>query len=300
MLTPFNWLRGCRSGAELMAVIRLLHKSPDLFQNQAQNQAQNQDKIGPPFSLTGTPCQRCHFYPHDDSLAARYCKVCQMILAWTFRQNRIANAAIVIWGFVNYIPPEINPDKLFDRTDFHGVYIHDDHHFLMMLHRKKIAEWIRELLIYQGSDIKGLIQIFPTTGNSKRGNMGDILCRAVHHEARFPMDLLRVRFYSAAHQIFNPQSREKRGVLTFEVSEFLNLLEMATVFRTLLNSDARKNFLELTQLKSVKEEQFYWGRFMGFLSDEAKDMLNSWNIRQWPRTRIQLLYELLSYVHYSY
>jgi len=293
MLTPFNWLRGCRSGSELMSVMRLLHQSPDLFHNQ--------EKIGPPFSLTVTPCQRCQFYPIADTLTtACYCKTCKRIIAQSFRWNRISNAAIVIWGFVNYIPPQINPDNLFGRTDFYGAYIHDDCHFLMMLHRKKLAEWIRELLIYQGADIKGLIQIFPTVGNSARGNMGDILCRAVHHEARFPMDLLRVRFYSGTHQIFRPKQREEQGVLTFEISEFLNLLEMASVFRTLLNPDAQKNLLELTQLKSAKEEQFYWGRFMGFLSDEAKDMLNSWNIRQWPRIRIQLLYDLLSYVNYSY
>ncbi len=114
------------------------------------------------------------------------------------------------------------------------------------------------------------------------------------------MDQLRVRFYSGAHQIFSPKNREEQGVLTFEISEFLNLLEMASVFRSLLNPSAQKNLLKLTQLKSVKEEQFYWGRFMGFLSDEAKDMLNSWNIRQWPRMWIQLLYDLLSYVHYSH
>jgi len=294
MQTPFNWLRGCRSGHELMAVLRILHQSPDFFRL-----AEKREKIGPPFSLTDTPCQRCHFHPHEDSLAARYCKTCKTIIAQSHRFKRMANAAIVIWGFVNYIPSQINPHDLFKRTDFYGAYIHDDHHFLMMLHRKQLPEWIRELLIYHGDDVKGLIQIFPTTGNYQRGNMSDILCRAVHHEARFPMDLLRVRFYPNAYQIFNPQSREKQGVLTFEISEFLNLLEMATVFRALLNPTARKDLLELTQLKSVKEEQFYWGRFMGILSDQAKDMLNSWNIRQWPRIRIQLLYDLLSYVHYS-
>ncbi len=292
MQTTFNWLRGCRSGSELIAVLRIIRQTPGLFQKQ--------EKIGPPFLLTGTPCQRCHFYPRMAKSTARFCKACQKIISRSSRLGKISNGAIVIWGFVNYIPPQINPDNLFERTDYHGVYIHDEHHFIVMLHRKKIAEWIRDILIYQGADIKGLIQIFPTTGNSKRGNMGDILCRAVHHETRFPMDLLRVRFYSDAYQIFNPQSREKQGVLTFEISEFLNLLEMASVFRTLLNRNDQKNLLKLTQLKSVKEEQFYWGRFMGFLSDEAKDMLNSWNIRQWPQIRIQLLYDLLSYVHYSY
>jgi hypothetical protein len=49
-------------------------------------------------------------------------------------------------------------------------------------------------------------------------------------------------------------------------------------------------------LEDTSEEQFYWGRFLGYLSQEAKDMLNAWRIRQWPKGRIELLYELVDYV----
>jgi len=126
--------------------------------------------------------------------------------------------------------------------------------------------------------------------------MGDILCRAIHHEARFPIDQLRVRFYSAPYQILRPQTRDQQGLLTFEISEFLSLLEMAAVFRTLLRPEEQESFYELVNLKDASEEQFYWGRFMGFLNQEAKDMLSAWRIRQWPKSRIELLYELVNYV----
>ncbi len=292
MQTFFNWVRHCRSGAELIAVLRLIHQSPDLFQKMG--------KIGPPFLLTHTPCQRCHFYPCENQTNARHCKACQSILTLARHLGNLSNASVVAWGFVNYIPSQIDPDALVDRKHFYGVYIQDDHHFLVVMHRLRLMEWIREILIYQGADIKGFIQILQTTGNSIRGTMGDILCRAVHHENRFPMDLLRIRFYPKAYQIFRPVQREKEGVLTFEISEFLNLMEMASIFKSLLNPESQKNLLQLTQLQNEKEKHFYWGRFMGFLSDEGKDMVNSWNIRQWPSARVELLYDLLAYVRYSY
>jgi len=182
--------------------------------------------------------------------------------------------------------------------DYHvlGAYVHDENHFLLMMPRHELKPWLQELVIYHGSDLKGLIQILPTTGAGKGVNMGDVLCRAVYHEARFPMDQLRVRFFSAPHQILMPHTRDKQGLLTFEVSEFLSVLEMAAVFRTILRPQEQASLYELLNLEDTSEEQFYWGRFMGFLTQEAKDMLNAWRIRQWPRNRIKLLYELVNYV----
>jgi hypothetical protein len=110
------------------------------------------------------------------------------------------------------------------------------------------------------------------------------------------MDQLRVRFYSAPHQILKPYTREQQGLLTFEVSEFLSLLEMAAVFRTILRPREQELLYQLVNLDDASEEQFYWGRFLGFLNQEARDMLNAWRIRQWSKNRIRLLYELVDYV----
>jgi hypothetical protein len=126
--------------------------------------------------------------------------------------------------------------------------------------------------------------------------MGDVLCRAVHHEANFPMDQLRVRFFSSPYQLLKPHIRDRQGMLTFEAAEFLNLLETAVVFRTLLRPQEQEMLHEILNIDDATEEQFYWGRFLGNLSQEAKDMLNSWKIRKWPENRIRLLYELIDYV----
>jgi hypothetical protein len=127
--------------------------------------------------------------------------------------------------------------------------------------------------------------------------MGDLLAKAAHLEARFPADLLRVRFFTTGHQLFAP---EHRGLgETFEASAFLRFLETAAVFRSLLRPEAQQMLYELFDLKDAQEERFYWGRFMGFLSPESRDMLDAWKIRQWPKSQVRLLYDLLDYVRYT-
>ncbi len=291
MLSGFDWLRRSRTGAELLATLEYLKIKPDLFPIGPIG-----EEIGPPHSALDGPCLRCWIYPRLSSPRRNYCQACQAILARASRLGDCSRQSIVIWGFVNYLPKQLWAGEGFygDRTL--GDYIYDEHRFLLMMRRRELKTWLQELVIYHGSDLKGLIQILPTTGARHGSSMGDILCRAVHHETRFSMDQLRVRFFSAPYQLLKPHTRDQQGLLTFEVSEFLSLLEMAAVFRTLLRPEEQESLYELVNLEDTSEEQFYWGRFMGFLSQEARDMLSAWRIRQWPKNRIKLLYELVDYV----
>jgi hypothetical protein len=288
MLSSFDWLRRSQTGAELLATLEYLTSRPDLFPPG--------DEIGPPFSALDGPCQRCWIYPRAPSSRQDHCPSCQAILARATKLGGISRQSIVIWGFVNRLSKLLRMGEGFSDHHVLGAYIHDENHFLLMMPRHELKPWLRELVIYHGPDLKGLIQILPTAGAGKGVNMGDVICRAAYHEARFPMDQLRVRFYSAPYQILKPRTRDRQGLLTFEVSEFLSVLEMAAVFRTILYPREQKALYELLNLEDASEEQFYWGRFMGFLSQEAKDMLNAWRIRQWPKNRIELLYELVNYV----
>jgi hypothetical protein len=203
---------------------------------------------------------------------------------------------MIIWGFVNRLPEQFRNSDGASKSHIRVSYIHDDRHFLVMMYRRELRNWIQKLLLYNGSNLRGLIQTFPTTGPGKETGMGDILCRAVHHEANFPMDQLRVRFYSSPYQLLRPHTRERQGLLTFEVSEFLRLMEMAAVFRALLKPEEQQALRELLDIDDSIEEQFYWGRLVGHLTQEAKDMLAAWRIRTWPENRIKLLYELVDYV----
>ena len=288
MLSSFDWLRRSRTGAELLATLEYLTDKPDLFPGG--------EEIGPPHSALDGPCQRCWVYSRLSSPWQNYCQSCQAILDRAGRLGHISRQSIVIWSLVNRLSKQLQMGEGFSDHHIFGAYAHDENHFLLMMPQRELKAWLQELVIYHGSDLKGLVQILPTTGARKGMGMGDILCRAVYHEARFPMDQLRVRFYSAPYQILQPHTRDQRGLLTFEVSEFLSLLEMAAVFRTMLRPEEQASLYELLNLEDTSEEQFYWGRFMGHLGQEAKDMLSAWRIRQWPRNRVKLLYELVDYV----
>lgn len=311
MLSSFDWLRQSRTGAELLATLQQLEKKPGLF---------DMDEIGLPHSALRGPCQRCWVYPrtpaskrkrasntYHDRQAAPHCKACRSILKRAKHLGRTSIQSIVIWAWVNQLPRQLLSDEGFHPSlpselqqaggnYILGTCICDQHHFLLMMRRYTLKPWLQELLLYHGTELRGLIQILPTTGVSGGIDMADVLGRAVHHEARFAMDQLRVRFFSAPHQLLRPHTRDQRGLLTFEISEFLSLLEMAAVFRTLLRPESQQALYELLNLDDPSEEQFYWGRFLGYLSAETKDMLNAWRIRQWPQEKIQLLYELTDYV----
>ena len=306
MLSSFDWLRRSRTGAELLATLEYLTSRPDLFPTHPLSPPlrRGEEEIGPPFSALNGPCQRCWVYPRlplfrQGSTQApqyNYCPSCQAILTRAGKLGKISRQSIVLWGFVNRLSKLLQMGEGF--SDYHvlGAYVHDENHFLLMMPRRELKPWLRELVIYHGPDLKGLLQISPTTGAGRGVDMGDVLCRAVHHEARFPMDQLRVRFYAAPYQILKPYARDQQSLLTFEVSEFLSVLEMAAVFRTILRPREQELLYQLVNLKDASEEQFYWGRFLWFLNQEAKDMLNAWRIRQWPKDRIRLLYELVDYV----
>ena len=288
MLSPFDWLRLSRTGAELLATLQHLAEDPEL--------ASVPEALGPPPSALSGPCQRCWVYPPPvEEHSARYCPTCHDILTRARRLGYISRHAIVIWGWVSQLPRQLHTGLGFQDSHILGTYLHDETHFLLMLCRQELKSLLRELVLYHGAELKGLIQIFPTVGFGKP-NMGEFLCRIVHHEGRFPMDRLRVRFLSRRHQIFRLHAYDKQGVLTFEITEFLSMLETAAVFRTILRPGEQKMLYELLHMEDRGEAQFYWGRLLGYLSQEARDMLDAWGIRRWPEAQINLLYRLVGYV----
>ncbi len=289
MLTPYDWLRQSRTGGELLATLELLTARPDLF-------AAVEAEAGTPSSALHALCARCGLYPRT-APQQPYCAVCDTVIEEAKAQGQISRYATVIWGYVNQLPRQLRAGYGFKDSHILGAYAHDANHFLLAIPRRELKTWLQELLIYHGPDLKGLLQIFPTTGG-KFVAMHDLLRRMHYYEARFPMDCLRVRFIYAPHQIFHLREYDRAGVLTFEVGEFVNVLEMAAVFRTVLRPEEQATLRQLLRIEDEQEAQFLWGRFAGQLGAEAKDMLNAWKIRRWPQAQIKLLYVLTDYVTY--
>ncbi|MBU0510268.1 MAG: hypothetical protein KKD28_07115 [Chloroflexi bacterium] len=303
MLNSFDWLRLSQTGAELLSTLRYLNNKPNLPQRRGE--------IGPPHSALDGPCQRCWVYPRAQLKSrgkkaniaprtGRYCEFCQTVINKSRRLGQVSRDASVIWGFVNHLPERFYESKGFSEQHLHSVYIHDERHFLLMIPKRYVRDWLHELVLYYGSDLTGIIQIFTTVGIGQLHTMGGILSRIVDQDVHYAVDQLRVRFYAASYQVIRSHIRERQGILTFEVAEFLHLLEMAAVFRLMLRPDIQEVLYQLLNLKDAREEAFYWGRFLGMLSPEAKDMLNAWKIRTWSKERIKLLYELTDYVYVDF
>lgn len=293
MLTPFDWIRQTRTGSELLAVLRYIEDRPELV-------ARDSDEFGPPHSALAALCQRCRVYGRvAGRLHARYCPTCSAILSLARSLKEHSLNTVLLWGHVNLLPRMLSARAGEWQRRILGAYVHSQapgqSRFLLALHRRDLKPWLQELALYQGMDLRGVLQLFPTTGMTG-ASMGDLICHVVHHESRFPMDALRVRFFATVHQVLQPHRYDKQGVVNFEIAEFLSMLEMAAVFRTVLRPDEQQMLLELLKIENVGESHFYWGRFMGYLNPDARDMLDGWNVRNWPKPQLSLLYNLIEYV----
>jgi hypothetical protein len=290
MSDSLQWLLSAYTGAELLATLKTLRIEPDLLTYQ--------DELGAPHSAFDGPCRRCWVYPRITEPTPRpYCRFCQAVIDRSRTLSNASMSSVVAWVSANGLPRHLTEGAgIYARSFFH-TYIHDDAHFLLILPKLDLKLWLQETILYD-ADLRGLIQIIPTVGMAGPHGMGDMLARLMHYESGFPSDQMWVRFYAAPYQVFKPREREREGLLMFEIADFLSVLEQATVFRSLLMPEAQKMLYELLTLEDDTEEQFYWGRMLTYLSAEAKDMLNAWRIRQWPRGRLRLLYTLLDYVEF--
>ncbi|MBF0121005.1 MAG: hypothetical protein HQK79_19420 [Desulfobacterales bacterium] len=226
MLNTFDFIRIAKSGSELIATIQYLtEKSYILFTNE----------LGPPLSGVVWPCQRCWFYSCLPSYGERHCEACSSILKLESESRKLIRSTFVLWGFVNKIPFPLTPGQKFLDITPTASYVFDEHHFIIILNRSEIKKCLKEIVNIHKLDLVGLIQIFPVKGSSLKGTMADILSHVTYQENRFPMDYLRIRFFSKPYHIFEAREKDKDKILTFEISEFLKILDLPSIFRPLLN-----------------------------------------------------------------
>ncbi|MBF0420836.1 MAG: hypothetical protein HQL78_11805 [Magnetococcales bacterium] len=285
MLTALDWLRRCHTGNDLLATLKML--AEDL------PPAQEEDNLGHPYSALSGPCRRCWVYPRKSENG--FCGFCTSIIQSKSGLKAVVHDSVVIWGYVSHFPWEVTPGDppLGNLLSYCAI---DNQHFLLMMDRLLLKSWLQDLVLTYGMNLLGLMQIFPTMGQGKSIGMGDILTRAVHQESLVAHDQLWVRFFSSAHQLTSPHLRDQKGMLTFPVTDFIGLLEMGAVFRSVLRPEEQQDLYTLLTHADKEEQSFYWGRFSRRITRRARDMIDAWNVRQWPLTRIQMLYELLDYV----
>jgi hypothetical protein len=151
-----------------------------------------------------------------------------------------------------------------------------------MLNRKQLKPWFQESMLYHGASLKGLIQIFPTAGITAHLSMDEVLCRIIHNEARFPLDQLRVRFFFAWKQIFAPRESDRQGILTFDAGEFMSMLEMASVFRTLLRPEGQQKIVhDLLTMEGKRRGAVLLGPLVGYLRRRRGTCSTPGKSRRW-------------------
>jgi hypothetical protein len=297
MLTAFDWLRRSQSGAELLATLEQLERtSHDTF-----SQLEPDLQPAPPHAAMSGPCLRCWSYAISaDKPGAIYCPMCEAIAVRSKTMGDTAKQVVGLWGFVNRLPEQVRTRAVFGDHRIQGAYRHSDQHFLLMIRRRELQSWLQELLLYDGMEMTGMLQIFPTVSVYNHPNMGELICQIVHNQARFPLDRLRVRFFATPRQILEVHKYDKLGVINFEVADFLRMLESASVFRSVFLPDEQHALQQVLAITDVQEAQFYWGRLMGMLTPRARDLLVAWKLRNWSKAQINLFYELVDYVAFRY
>lgn len=303
MLSHFDWVRRAATGAELLATLHYLagDAEPITTEDEPREVILSAsafplvEALGPPPTAQDGPCVRCWVYPRAPQRLR--CATCQAILEKAQHLLAFTTRAVIVWGYVNQVPARVRARVDDNATRAIARYLHDEQRFLVMLYYRDLQPWLQELMLYHGGTLKGLLQVCPTTGG-RDSHMGELLCRLIRNEARFPLDRLRIRFFAAPYYVYDPHVYERMGILTFEVAEFLRMLDMAVVFRSLLRPEEQRILYQLLKNQDANQAQFYWGRLLSCLSREAKDMLNAWRIRQWAQPQIDLLYELVRYVEF--
>ncbi|MBF0449866.1 MAG: hypothetical protein HQK75_04125 [Candidatus Magnetomorum sp.] len=287
MQHAFDWLRICKTGGELLSTLDLLSDEPDLPSIIAK-----EDRLGVPQTAFDGSCLRCRYYTRLTN--THYCYFCNHVMTRESIIRPFARHSVILWGFVNHSPIKM-PQTKFDI--FYNIL--DEKHFICCTNRWHLKSFLQEIGLSQGPDWLGLIQIFPVFAGGETTTMSDILCSAVHEEKNIMLNQLYIQFYATPYQLFTKKDRDREGKLTFTMSEFIGYLEMAEIFKRGLYLEEQDRLLEVLNLKDPTEKQFYWGRFIGQIRSEARDFLDSWNMRLWVPEQVSLFYELLDFAKFD-
>ncbi|GAB4495052.1 MAG: hypothetical protein OHK0052_01610 [Anaerolineales bacterium] len=279
MFTPINWLRLAASGREVYNTIAFLSQNADLFLR---------GQVGAPYNGIDYPCERCHFHARTSQIDM-YCPVCALVVN---KRPPINQYHFVLWGAVNQITEQTLQIK-------NGVaYALDEQHFILTAHARSLRPWLEQIALYYGYEWLGYLQISPTVGKGYRPTMSEILTTIIASDKTYPLDKLRLRFYSRAWHSLKDDSA-LAGYQTFDLPGFLQQLEMASLYRAAFMPDEQQAIAQISTVQNAQEAQFLWSRLLGRLSAQQADLINLWRMRSWSQARHELLQSMLDYVVYT-
>lgn len=284
MLALFDYICRCKTGSELYGALKI--------KNQIKQHLDDQN-IGVPCTAVYGPCQRCWIY--DCNVGEEYCPLCNSILEHSQGHNLVFQDITLIWYDFDLFPTSIEKILPEDHIGFIPLNYRSG---LIMCMRSSIQNWLRSLTLKYGSLIKGLLQIFPTMGQGNIVGMGDILSTAKSQSKSLQFNNLWVRFYPEAWQLLDTKRREELGILTFEISDFISLIEKSKIYKEVIPNRFRNDIFELITKQDIDSESYYWGKLKRSLNKKAIDLIDSWKLKNWDKNKVELLYELSNYTTY--
>jgi len=287
MQNAYDWLLISKSGGELLATIDLVTDEPDLPGIVAKEEC-----LGLPQTAFDGPCLRCRYYSRLAN--SHYCYFCNHVMVRESVVRSYARHSVALWCFVNY------PPKKIPKTS-HEVFCHivDDNRFICCTNRWNLKNFLQEMMMIQGPDWLGTLQIFPVFRGGETLTMSDLLCSAIFDESALVQDRLYIKFFSSPYQFVHKREREREGKLIFEATDFVGYLEMAEIFKRGLYLEEQDRLRQLLDIEDASEKQFYWGRFLAQVRPEARDFLDSWKMKNWTESQVSLFYELLDFVKFD-
>lgn len=290
MLSTFDWLRRSRSGPELLATLSLL-ATGELKQ---PLKAMVESKLmGPPLTLFERPCQRCWVYPPVSLEPPWLCRTCRQIVdaADNGHFKQVCIQSVVVWGTVNRHPKILDARHLAVVPVF-GQFSPDENHFLIVVYQKDLLTWLKELALYDSSRVSGVLQVFPTIRSGANAGFSQLFTLAAALQDSSPSRDLRVLLNPRPSYLLDSQMRKTLTDRNLALAEAIQMLEMVRAIRSLFGPVEQEHLMSLARMPAGQEQQFYWGRFMGNLSSEARDFIETWQLRHWPVERLKLLYDL--------
>lgn len=170
-------------------------------------------------------------------------------------------------------------------------------YFLFMLEKHDVGPWLSELLLEHGEEYQAVLTLFPTTGKS-HPSMGDSLRLARHYTARLPLPVsgTSICLYAHSHHILRSPASEV--ALTCSLEQFLQYINMAVLFRGHIYPNEQEE-LRYILLEDRDNLRFHYGRLLSRLQPEAREMLDTWAVRQWTKEQVSHFFSILPFARYS-
>lgn len=292
MLNLSDRLYRCCTGPELLGAVRWFRHHKCHYNNDTL-------PLPPVRTALSSLCVRCNL----DAVAAdgnmkneeMLCPFCLAVSKEARQVQRQIRHFFCILGRTKHMPWNLQQSS--PVPAYKEIIQLEKEYFLFMLERHDLGPWLSELLLEHGEEYQAVLTLFPTTGKTYP-SMGDSLRLARHYTARIPLPVSGVSICLYAHSRHILRSPESEVALNSPLEEFLQYINMAVQFRRYIHPGDQEE-LQYILLEDRENLRFHYGRLLSRLQPEAREMLETWAVRQWTKEQVSHFFSMLPFARFS-